>query len=175
MKLFNLNKAVLAVAVGLIALVGTSQVAQAQSSRDWRKAQKRADKIEKRYEKAQRRADRQYYRVYRNGSYYRTDNRGAELLRQAVNQGYQQGYQAGQSDRYNRRNRGYNGSGIYRSGIYGYQSYVDRNQYQYYFREGFQRGYQDGYNSQSRYGYNSGGTLNILGSILSSILNIQPY
>jgi hypothetical protein len=45
---------------------------------------------------------RNRYRVYRNGSWYHTDNRGAELLRQAVNEGYRQGFAAGRADR-NRR------------------------------------------------------------------------
>ena len=66
------------------------------------------------------------YRVYRNGSYYSTDSRGAELLRQAVRNGYSLGYQEGQRDRTYRRGFNYsNGSG-YRNGVYGYQSYVDR-------------------------------------------------
>ncbi len=43
----------------------------------------------------------------------------------------------------------------------------DQSQNQYYF----QRGYQDGYNSQMRCGYGSGGTMNIIGSIL----NIREY
>src|SRR5688500_18533862 len=30
------------------------------------------------------------YRIFRNGRYYNTDGRGAELLRQAVNEGYRQ-------------------------------------------------------------------------------------
>jgi hypothetical protein len=115
------------------------------------------------------------YRVYRNGSYYNTDNRGAELLRQAVNAGYQQGYQAGRQDRSGRRGGTWTSNGVYRSGTYGYQSYVDRSQYQYYFQQGFQRGYQDGYNSRTQYGYNNGGSMNILGTILNSLLNIQQY
>ncbi len=115
------------------------------------------------------------YRVYRNGGYYQTDNRGAELLRQAVNNGYQQGVRAGQQDRSSRRGSNYYNSSIYRSGNYGYQSYVDSSQYQYYFQQGFERGYQDGYNSRYQYGSNNNGGLNILGSILSGILNIQQY
>jgi len=112
------------------------------------------------------------YRVMRGGSYYNTDSRGAELLRQAVNQGYQQGYTAGQNDRTYRRRSSYTTSTVYRSGTYGYQSYVDRSQYQYYFQQGFQKGYADGYNSRNQYGSN--GT-SILSSILGSILNIQSF
>jgi len=113
--------------------------------------------------------------VYRNGSWYNTDNRGVDLLRQAVNQGYRQGLGAGRSDRNRRIGMNWGGSSIYRSGTYGYQSYVARNQYQYYFQQGFQRGYQDGYNSRYQYGTNNNGVGNILGSILGSILNIQRY
>jgi hypothetical protein len=112
------------------------------------------------------------YRVYRNGSYYNTDQRGAASLQQAVNEGYQQGFAAGQADRIGRRNSSWNNSSVYRDGTYGYQSFVDRGQYQYYFQQGFQRGYQDGYNSQNQYGSNGG---SILGAILGSILNIQTY
>ncbi len=123
------------------------------------------------------------YRVYRNGSYYNTDQRGADLLRQAVNQGYRQGFEAARNDRNNRRQSSWNNSNEYRRGTYGYQSYVNQSQYQYYFRQGFQRGYQDGYNSRYQndyygdyqYGSNNGGAFNIFGTILSQILNIQTY
>jgi flagellar biosynthesis/type III secretory pathway protein FliH len=112
------------------------------------------------------------YRVNRNGSYYETDNRGAELLRQAVRNGYAQGYQRGQIDRQNRGRYDYFGNSTYRSGDYGYQTYVARNQYQYYFQQGFQRGYEDGYYSRTQYGTRSGATISILGSVLNTILNI---
>jgi flagellar biosynthesis/type III secretory pathway protein FliH len=204
MKKFSLKKIALISGLGVAALAATSTDANAQGSRRYddrhdRRIEKQREKIERQQEKLreqreklarERREDRynnngyynngtynnnNRYRVYRNGRYYNTDNRGAELLRQAVNSGYQQGYQAGQYDRNNRRRSSWTTSNIYRSGTYGYQSYVDRNQYQYYFQQGFQRGYQDGYNSQYRYGNNSGNGLNILGNILSSILNIQQY
>jgi len=111
------------------------------------------------------------YRVYRNGSYYSTDSRGAELLRQAVRNGYSLGYQEGQRDRTYRRGFNYsNGSG-YRNGVYGYESYVDRSQYRYYFQQGYQRGYEDGYNSTYRYGSRSGNGFEVLGSVLNTILN----
>lgn len=115
------------------------------------------------------------YRVFRNGSYYNTDNRGADLLRQAVNAGYQQGFAAGQSDHNARHGSNWGNSSVYRHGTYGWQSYVDRGQYQYYFQQGFERGYQDGYNSRYQYGFNNGGSVSILSSILGSILNIQNY
>ena len=62
-------------------------------------------------------------------------------------------------------------SNVYRSGTYGYQSYVNRDMYQYYFQQGFEKGYQDGYNSRNQYG--NGG--NILGSILQGILGLQQF
>ena len=93
-------------------------------------------------------------------------------MQQAVNYGYQQGFRAGQNDASRRTRYSYNTQNMYRSGIYGYQSYVDRSQYQYYFQQGFQKGYEDGYYRRNQYG-NSG--TNILGSILSTILNIQQY
>ena len=188
MKLFNLKSLVSVTALGLALMAGTSDVsAQGWGRNNQRQTIKQQQKLEKerlKLEQARLRAERQRlntiqaqnrYRVYRNGSWYNTDNRGAELLRQAVNEGYRQGFNAGRSDRGRRVNSSWGGSSIYRSGTYGYQSYVDRNQYQYYFQQGFQRGYQDGYNSRYQYGTNNGGTVNILSSILGSILNIQRY
>jgi len=123
------------------------------------------------------------YRVNRGGRWYNTDNRGADQLRQAVNEGYRQGFTAGRSDRNSRRNNSWSNNNVYRSGTYGYQNGVAQNQYQYYFRQGFERGYQDGtnskyqdgYNGDYQYGTNNGGSLNILGSIMNHILNIQSY
>jgi hypothetical protein len=171
MKILNLKTLL---SVGILSVAGLSAMAtttSAQGNSRWAHEKNRIRKEQKQQQKAAQR----YYRVYRGGSYYQTDYRGAELLRRAVYAGSRQGYRLGQRDRQYRRSGGYYGSNIYRSGSYGYQSYVDRSQYQYYFQQGFQRGYQDGYNSQMRYGYRSGGTMNIIGSILSSILNIREY
>jgi flagellar biosynthesis/type III secretory pathway protein FliH len=171
MKIFNVKSLLSVGILSVVGLVGTSQEVSAQGNSGWAHEKNRIKKQQKQELKEARRQ----YRVYRNGGYYQTDYRGAELLRQAVNAGYQQGYRQGQIDRQNRRKGGYYGSNIYRSGTYGYQSYVDRSQYQYYFQQGFQRGYQDGYNSQIRYGSRAGNTVNILGSILSTILNIREF
>ena len=111
------------------------------------------------------------YRVYRNGSYYSTDSRGAELLRQAVRNGYSLGYEEGQRDRMYRRGFNYSNGSEYRNGVYGYQSYVDRGQYRYYFQQGYQRGYEDGYNNTYRYGVRSSNGFDVLGSVLNTILN----
>lgn len=178
MKLKNLTKIAFGMVFGLAVLGFTSVDISAQGNSRWAHEKNRIRKQQKEYEKAQKRAAKNGYRVYRGGSdrYYETDYRGSELLRQAVNRGYQQGYNAGKSDaRYN-RDDDYNDDRYYRSGTYGYQTYVDRDEYQYYFREGYERGYRDGYNNESNYGYrNSGGTWNILGSILSGILNVRAF
>jgi len=50
---------------------------------------------------------------------------------------------------------------------------VDRDDYNYYFREGFRRGYEDGFDSRSQYGRYSNGTYSILGAVLSGILNLE--
>jgi len=144
----------------------------------WQRAQQKAQREYLEYQRASARNtgwnnnNRGHYRLYRNGSYYNTDQRGAELLRQAVNRGYAQGYAQGQQAK--RYNRGYNygNESLYRSGTYGYQSYVARDQYQYYYQQGFQRGYEDGYHNTMRYGTRSGNSYSILGSILGTILNI---
>lgn len=178
MKLNNLKRFTLASVFGLATLLGTGEVASAQSNKQIRKQEqkiwKQQQKVERQQQKLENMQDRRY-RVYRNGSYYQTDNRGAELLRQAINRGYQQGYQAGQNDRSYRRGSNYGNSPIYRNGNYGYQNYVDASQYRYYFQQGFERGYQDGFNSRNQFGTNTNGSLNIIGSILQGILNIQPF
>lgn len=114
------------------------------------------------------------YRVYRNGDYYQTDQNGITILQQAVNYGYQEGVRAGRADRAYGRGFDYQDAAAYRSATYGY-SYVDSNEYRYYFREGFRRGYEDGYNSRYQYGSNSNGRLSILAAILQQVLNFQAY
>jgi flagellar biosynthesis/type III secretory pathway protein FliH len=200
MRNLKLTKLVGGTALGLVAMFGTSISTNAQSTRN---EQKQVQKITKAQQKIadqrakedqaklrlqqQQEQQRQqngnrnnnnnnagrHYRVVRAGRTYTTDDRGAELLRQAVNEGYRQGFNAGQSDHSSRRRSNYQGNSTYRTGTYGYQSYVEKSQYQYYFQQGFQKGYDDGFNSRNRYGSNDGGSLNILGNILSSILNIQ--
>jgi len=219
MRLFNFKKFAVITALGLVAILGTSQFANAQrDNRDDQRQQQRnakqREKVAREQAKAQEkwqsdwnrrntqmnsyttRQNRGYtttnvivstnsdrYRVYRNGSYYNTDNRGADMLRQAVNEGYRQGFAAGRSDRDNRRRSNWSNSNVYRDGSMGYGSGVDRSQYQYYFQQGFQRGYQDGsnsryqtdYNGNYDYGYNNNGVLNVIGSVLNGILNISNY
>jgi hypothetical protein len=194
MRLFNLKSLIGGAGLAIALVAGVSDV-EAQGWGRGAKDQKQAIKMQQKVEKERMKLEQQRlrlerqrlqtmqarnrYRVNRNGSWYNTDYRGAELLRQAVNEGYRQGFAAGRSDRNRRIGMNWGGSGIYRSGVVGYQSYVDRSQYQYYFRQGFERGYQDGYNSQTRnrlqYGTYNNGVANILGSILGSILNIQQY
>lgn len=180
MKLTNLKKITSVIMLGFVVLLGTSEVVNAQTYRDrvrqqreYERQQRQYERQQQRYERQQQRAVSRQYRIYNNGRYYTTDNRGVELLRQAVNRGYQQGFRAGQMDRNYRRGYNYRGQSLYRSGNYGYQRYVDSSQYRYYFQEGFERGYEDGYYTRNRYGNNSNGGLNILGTILQSILNIQ--
>jgi len=114
------------------------------------------------------------YRYSRSGSYYETNRYGAQMLQQAVNNGYEEGYRAGQADREDGWSFGPNDAIGYQDSSYGYDGYyVDLSEYQYYFREGFSRGYEDGYYSRSQYGRYSNGTAGILGTILEQILNLQ--
>jgi len=123
------------------------------------------------------------YRVNRGGRWYNTDQRGAELLRNAVNEGYRQGFMAGRQNITNNRRGSWSTSNVYRTGNMGYQTSVDRGQYQYYFQQGFQRGYQDGSNRQYmndrsdrfQYGTYDNGQPSILSTILNEVLNIQNY
>ena len=100
---------------------------------------------------------------------YRTNERGANLLREAVRRGYTEGYQAGRDDRNGRRRMDYRRNRVYRSANSGWESYVDRRQYQYYYQQGFQRGYQDGFYSRNRYGNGSEILANVLGGIFRAI------
>jgi exonuclease VII large subunit len=114
------------------------------------------------------------YRYSREGSYYETNQYGAKSLRQAVNYGYQEGFRAGQADREDRWASNYRDSYAYQDANYGYDGYyVERDDYNYYFREGFRRGYQDGYDSSHQYGSNFNGQRSILGDVLASILNLE--
>jgi ribosome modulation factor len=116
------------------------------------------------------------YRYYRGGQYYETSQYGAQMLRQAIENGYDQGYQAGLADRQDGWNFDYQSAFPYQDASYGYDGYyVDLSEYSYYFREGFQRGYEDGYYGRFQYGSYSNGSYSILGAILSQILNLQSY
>jgi hypothetical protein len=112
------------------------------------------------------------YRYNRGGSYYYTSSYGAQMLRQALNNGYAEGYQAGRADREDGWEADYSNSYAYQDGSYGYDSYyVSLDEYNYYFREGFQRGYEDGYYGQNQYGSYSGGRYSLLSNIIGTILD----
>jgi hypothetical protein len=69
----------------------------------------------------------------------------------------------------------YQGSYGYQDANFGYDCYyIDRDDYNYYFREGFQRGYQDGYNREYQYGRHTNGSYSMLDVILSQVLGFQP-
>ncbi len=114
------------------------------------------------------------YRYSYGNNYYETNQYGADMLRQAVNNGYEQGFYAGQADRQDRWGYNYQGSNAYEDANYGYDGYyTDQSAYNYYFRQGFQRGYDDGYYGRYQYGSYTNGTYSILGNLLSRILNLQ--
>jgi hypothetical protein len=114
------------------------------------------------------------YRYMRGGTYYETNQYGADQLKQALNNGYEQGFRAGQADQQDRWNANYQNSYAYQDANYGYSGYyVSQADYSHYFREGFRRGYEDGYNTRSQYGTQANGSYSLLGTILSQILNLQ--
>src|SRR5688500_6083434 len=111
MKFNTLKRMMMVAAFGLIAILGTSEIANAQYNRDYREWQKQQRKIARQQQKnarQQQRYERMRYRIYQNGNYYNTDERGVQLLRQAVNSGYQQGFRVGQYDRSRGNVFGYN-------------------------------------------------------------------
>ncbi|HSF23414.1 MAG TPA: hypothetical protein VLE20_04240 [Blastocatellia bacterium] len=114
------------------------------------------------------------YRYYRSGRYYQVNQYAADMLRQAVRNGYEEGVRAGLSDREDRWRASYQDSYAYQDATYGYSGYyVALSDYRYYFREGFRRGYEDGYYGRYRYGSNSNGAFSILAGVLQTILNLQ--
>jgi hypothetical protein len=114
------------------------------------------------------------YRYSRGGRYYETNQYGLTLLRQAVNYGYDEGCRAGLADRQDRWKSSYEDSYAYQDANYGYSGfYVDRDDYNAYFREGFRRGYEDGYNNHYQYGSYSNGRGTILGAVLGAILTFE--
>jgi hypothetical protein len=112
---------------------------------------------------------------YTVGSTDRETNRyGADVMRQAVNNGYQQGFKAGRADRRDHWPSSYQQSYGYRDANFGYSgNYLPQSDYNYYFREGFRRGYEDGYAKHSQYGTVVNGSASILGNILSEILGLH--
>jgi hypothetical protein len=113
-------------------------------------------------------------RYYRGGQFYETNQYGVTLLRQAVNYGYDQGYRSGLADRHDHSTFNFEGSFAYQDANYGYSGfYVDRDDYNSYFREGFHRGYEDGYGGHHQYGTYVSGRGTILGTVLGGILNFQ--
>lgn len=114
------------------------------------------------------------YRYGYGGNWYQTNEWGANLLQQAINEGYREGYAAGRADREDHWRYGYQNSYAYQDANCGYYGqYVSQSQYNYYFRQGFERGYEDGYYSRNRYGHNVGGTLAVLGAVIGTILVLE--
>jgi hypothetical protein len=111
---------------------------------------------------------------YRVGDADRETNQyGADILRQAVRNGYEQGWRAGRADRADGWPSDYRKSYAYQDANYGYNgNYVPQTDYNFYFREGFRRGYEDGYASRSQYGTVVNGTPSILATILAGILGL---
>ena len=201
MKLNTLKRTITIIALAFVFILGTGEFAGAQTNRQAQREQERIEKQQRKVWERQAKledrsirlnqqreqirlrnmrnrtvnADNNRYRVNRNGTYYQTDERGVELLKQAVNTGYQEGYRAGRNNRNSRRSDSYNNSVVYRRGNYGYQRYVDARQYQYYFQQGFEHGYEDGFNSRYENGRNNNGAINILENILENILTFERY
>ena len=117
----------------------------------------------------------QMYRYVANGTNRMTNQYGAEVLRQAVRNGYAQGYRAGEADKQDHSPSSYQSTFAYRDANYGYAGRdVDQSDYNFYFRQAIQRGYDDGFTHRAQYGSTSNGTSTILTSLLSTILVLQP-
>jgi hypothetical protein len=114
------------------------------------------------------------YRYSREGRSYETNQYGVNLLKQAVNYGYDQGYRTGEADRMDRSPSNFEGSFAYRDANYGYGGfYVDRDDYNFYFREGFRRGYEDGFARHTEFGVYANGRGAISAAILATIFTVE--
>ena len=114
------------------------------------------------------------YRYSRGGHFYETNQYGVDLLKQSVNYGYDQGYRTGEADRMDHSPSNFEDSFAYRDANYGYGGfYVDRDDYNFYFREGFRRGYEDGYGRHNEFGVYANGRGTVLGAVLGSIFSVQ--
>jgi hypothetical protein len=164
----------------------TEDLQDARRAAEYRAQQEYAARV--RLEQQRLRTERDYdrdrddavlrnYRYNVGGVYRQTNQYGADMLRQAVNNGYLEGVRAGEADRQNRWPPNYRNSRAFRDADDTFGginfNYVDRSDYTYYFREGFQRGYDDGYYGRSQYGSYSNGTGVVLGSILGGILGLE--
>jgi CO/xanthine dehydrogenase Mo-binding subunit len=63
------------------------------------------------------------YRYYRSGRYYQVNQYAADLLRRAARYGYEEGVRAGQSDREDNWQFGYQDSYAYQDAAFGYDGY----------------------------------------------------
>ena len=108
------------------------------------------------------------------GRYSETNQYGLDLLRRAVNYGYEEGYRAGRADQDDGWPSNYKDCFAYQDANYGYGGfYVDRDDYNYYFREGFRRGYEDVYGRRHEYGTVSNGKIAILAA--AAVADIIVY
>ena len=115
------------------------------------------------------------YRYSRGGRYYETNQYGADLLGEAVKNGYEEGVRAGGADRQDGWRSSYKDSYAYRDANYGYSGYdVARDDYNHYFRRGFRRGYEDGYARRYQYGSYEDGRYSVLQNVSALILNFHP-
>lgn len=111
------------------------------------------------------------YRYNYGGRWYSTNSYGAQMLQQAIRDGYREGWYAGQADRADRWRFDYQNNYGYLDGSMGYNGvYVSQSDYRYYFRQGFERGYRDGYYGRYQYGRYDNGSAMILPAILGMIL-----
>ena len=116
------------------------------------------------------------YRYQRDGRYYTTNQYGANMLQQAINDGYGEGIRAGRADRMDGWRADYRSHYVYQNATYGFNGYYgDRNEYAYYFRQGFRRGYEDGYYGRQQYGTYRDGKSALISTVLNTILGLQNY
>jgi hypothetical protein len=114
------------------------------------------------------------FRYSRGGQSYETNQFGVDVLKQSVNYGYDQGYRTGEADRMDHAASNFEGSFAYQDANYGYGGfYVDRDDYNFYFREGFRRGYEDGFGGHTEFGTWVNGRGTILDAVLGSIFSVQ--
>lgn len=152
----------------VIPLMGMLSAASAQSPLRWI-----SENTQVRDEDEKKDSGREMFRVYRGDHFYVTDYRGADLLRNGINEGYRRGFLEGEQNYKNRSYTGPRDSETFKTASIGYKQFIDFDEYQYYFRRGFELGYYDAFDGVVRYSTMSDGQRNILDSVINGILDIR--
>ena len=163
----NLKQRLLGILI-VIPLMGIAWAVSAQTASRWID-----EKNQVRSEEENSNSTREMFRVYRSGHFYVTDYKGADLLRNGINEGYRQGFLEGEKDFKSQSYVGYRASATFKDATIGYKKFIDLDEYQYYFRRGFELGYYDGFDGMEQYGKITDGLRSVSETVTAGIIDIR--